>query len=54
MMSLAGKKLITILKLPNILRSKGELTMKFGQLIEYKVLSACFNFQELFKNQNKV
>ena len=45
-MSLAGKKLITtILILPNILRSKGDLTMKFGQLIEYRVLSVALTFK---------
>ena len=31
------QKIITIHILPNISRSKGNQTMKFGQLIEYKV-----------------
>ena len=31
------KQMITIHILPNISRSKGNLTMKFGQLIEYKM-----------------
>ena len=32
-----GQETITIHKLPNISRSKGNQTMKFGQLIEYNV-----------------
>ena len=32
-----GQHIITILKLFNISRSKGNQTMKFGQLIEYKM-----------------
>ena len=35
MTPLPGKKAITIHILPNISRSKGNQTMKFGQLIEY-------------------
>ena len=35
MLSHPGKQTITILILPDILRSKGNQTMKFGQLIEY-------------------
>ena len=35
MTSSTGKQMTTIL--PNILRGKGNHTMKFGQLIEYKV-----------------
>ena len=31
------KQTITILILPDILRSKGNQTMKFGQLIEYEM-----------------
>ena len=30
-----GKQIITIHKLPNISRNKGNQTVKFGQLIEY-------------------
>ena len=35
MTSLAGQQIIAIHILPNILRSKCNQTMKFGQLIEY-------------------
>ena len=31
-----GEQLFAIHKLPNVSRSKGNQTMKFGQLIEYK------------------
>ena len=31
-----GKQIIAIYILPNISRSKGNVTMKFGQLIEHK------------------
>ena len=34
MKSQSGKQTITIHKLPNISRSKGNQTMKFGQVIE--------------------
>ena len=37
MSSSTGKKIITILMLLNISRSKGNQTMKFGQLREYEV-----------------
>ena len=37
MTSSVGKQIITIHILPNISRSKGNQTMKFGQLVEYKV-----------------
>ena len=37
MTSQPGKQTITILILPNISRSKDNQTMKFGQLIEYKM-----------------
>ena len=37
MTSLTGKLLIAIHILPTILRSKGNQTMKFGQLIDYKM-----------------
>ena len=35
MTSQTGKKIIRILILPNISRSKGNQAMKFGQFIEY-------------------
>ena len=35
--SQSGKQMITIHVLPNISRSKGIQTMKFGQLIEYNI-----------------
>ena len=37
MTSQTGKQTITIGILPNISRSKGSHTMKFGQLIEYNM-----------------
>ena len=37
MTSSTGKQMTTIHILPNILRSKGNHTMKFGQLTECKV-----------------
>ena len=37
MTSQTGQQIITIHILPNILRSKRNETMKFGQLIEYKM-----------------
>ena len=37
MTSQTGKQIITIHILPNISRSKGNQTIKFGQLIEYNV-----------------
>ena len=37
MMSQTGKQTIRTHILPNISRSKGNQTMKFGQLIEYNV-----------------
>ena len=37
MTSQNGSQTITIRILPNISRSKGNQTMEFGQLIEYKV-----------------
>ena len=37
MTSQPGKQTITIHILPSISRSKGNQTMKFGQLIEYKI-----------------
>ena len=36
-MSQAGQQIITIHILPNILRSKCNQTMKFGQLIKYNM-----------------
>ena len=36
-MSQLGKQTITIYILPNIPRSRGSQSMKFGQLIEYKM-----------------
>ena len=36
-MSQLGKQTITIHILPNIPRSRGSQSMKFGQLIEYKM-----------------
>ena len=36
-MSKPGKQTIAIYILPNISRSKGNLTMKFGQAIEYSM-----------------
>ena len=37
MMSQTGKQVTTIHTLPNILRSKGNETMKFGQSKEYNL-----------------
>ena len=37
MTSQPGKEMIVIHILPNILKSKGNKTMKFGQLIEYNM-----------------
>ena len=37
MMSQPGQQTITIYILPNISRSKGNQTMRFGQLIEYNM-----------------
>ena len=37
MTSQPGKHMIVIHMLPNISRSKGNKTMKFGQLIEYNI-----------------
>ena len=37
MTSQSGKQTIAIHILPNMSRSKGNQTMKFGQLIEYKM-----------------
>ena len=37
MMSQIAQQIITIHILSNILRSKGNYTMKFGQLIKYKI-----------------
>ena len=37
MTSQTGKQIITIHILPNSSRSKGSLTMKLGQLIEYDI-----------------
>ena len=39
MTSQSGKQTIAIHILPNMSRSKGNQTMKFGQLIEYKMRS---------------
>ena len=39
MTSQPGKHMIAIHMLPNISRSKGNKTMKFGQLIEYNMSS---------------
>ena len=41
-MSQTGKQTIAIHKLPNISRSKGNQTMKFGQLIEYNMRNIFF------------
>ena len=41
-MSQPGKQAITIDILPNISRSKGYHTIKFGQLIEYNVRNIFF------------
>ena len=37
MTSQAGKQTIAVHKLANVLRSKGNQTLKFGQLIEYNM-----------------
>ena len=37
MMSQTGLQIITIHILPNISRSKGNLTIKFGQIIKYSM-----------------
>ena len=42
MSSSTGKQTITIHTLSNVLRSKGNQTMKSGQLIEYKVRNIFF------------
>ena len=39
MTSQAEQQIITIHKLANILRSKGNKTMKLGQLIEYSMIN---------------
>ena len=39
MMSEPGKQIIAIHILPNISRSRGNQTMKFGQLIKYNIKS---------------
>ena len=44
MMSQTGKQIITICILPNISKSKGNQTIKFGQLIDYKVRLFLFFF----------
>ena len=36
-MTQTGQQIIAIHKFPNISRSKGNQTMKFGQLLEYKM-----------------
>ena len=41
-MSQAGQQIITIHILPNILRSKCNQTMKFGQLIKYNMRNVFF------------
>ena len=63
MTSQPGKQAITIHTLPNISKSKGNQTMKFGQLIEYNnrnifLEKSCTNVVEklflgtFLKNQN--
>ena len=42
MTSQTGQQIITIYILPNILRSKGNQTVKFGQLIGYNVRKKIF------------
>ena len=42
MTSSTGKQIITLHMLPNISRSKGNQTMKSGQVTEYKMRNNCF------------
>ena len=42
MTSQTGQQIIAMHILPNISRSKGNQTMKFGQWIEYNMRSICF------------
>ena len=39
MTSSTGKQIITIHILPNVLKSKGDQSMKFGQLVEYNAIN---------------
>ena len=59
LMSQPRKQLIAMHILPNISRSKGNQTMKFGQLIEYNIINICLEKsctkcggQTIVKNQN--
>ena len=49
MKSQSGQQTVTIRILPNISRSKGNQTMKFGQLIEYN--KGNIFIQKLCKNE---
>ena len=42
MTSQTGEQIITIYILPNMSRNKGNQTIKFGQLIEYKMRNILF------------
>ena len=42
MTSQAGQEIVQIHILPNLLRSRGNQTMKFGQLIEYSMKNIFF------------
>ena len=48
MTSQPGKQTIAMYILPNISRSKGNQTMKFGQLIEYNMINILF--EKSYKN----
>ena len=43
MTSQTGEQIFTMYILPNISKSKGGQTMKFGQLTEYKIRNFFFN-----------
>ena len=54
MTSKTGKQIITIYKLPNISRSKGNQIMKFGHLIEHNMTNLFLKkiIIPFLKNQN--
>ena len=57
MTSQSGKQVIAIHILPNILRSKGNETMKFGQLVKYNLRNIFNVVEKLFPDpflQNKM
>ena len=48
MSSSSGKEIVTICILPIITRSKGNQTIKFGQLIEYEVRNIFLKVTNIF------